>query len=91
MKPFSTFEDFTFPRDGTNVTPINGAAYGDDTARSMHMRNIEGLAEEVDRPVEEIAPLYEDILAHLKAHARVHDYLPILASKNVKHLLKHHL
>jgi hypothetical protein len=49
-----------------------------------HVRSIKLLAEELNRPVQEIAPIYEDALLHLKEHASIHDYLTILASKRVK-------
>lgn len=56
--------------------------------RAKHRLYIKNLAEEVHRPVHEVIPLYEDVLSHYKARARIHDYLPILVSKKVKFCFK---
>ncbi len=62
--------------------------YQDDNDRSRHLHNMARLAEEIAYPVQLIAPLYEQMLARLKVHATVHDFLPILVAKNVRHALK---
>ena len=54
-----------------------------------HMHVIERLADEIGLPVTEIKPLYDDIFMHMRDTASIFDYLPILVSKRVKHLLKH--
>ncbi len=71
---------------------LHGAPYpySDTGDRMKHQHVIERLAEEIHRPVQEIAPLYEDILTQLQVNARIKDFLPILVSKNVKQLLKNH-
>jgi hypothetical protein len=51
------------------------------------LRIIGRLATEVHRTVDEVEPLYEDILAHMKNSASIQDYLPILVSRRVKALL----
>jgi hypothetical protein len=55
---------------------------------SVHNHVIEQLADEVDHPVTTVKALYEDILAQMQDRATIHDYLPILVSKRVKHILK---
>ncbi len=64
--------------------------YADANDRSRHLHNMERLAQEIGRPVQELAPLYEEVLAGLNSRARIHDYVPILVSKNIKDLLRHH-
>lgn len=56
--------------------------------RLKHRLYIKNLAEEVHRLVHEVMHLYEDVLSHYKAHAKVHDYLPIFVSKKVKSYFK---
>lgn len=62
--------------------------YEDENDRSRHQHNMVRLAEEVACPVNLIEPIYEKMLARLKLQATVHDYLPILVAKNVRHELK---
>ena len=62
--------------------------YQDENDRSRHLHNMARLAEETSCPVHLIEPLYEQMLARLKLRATVHDYLPILVAKNVRHVLK---
>ncbi|MGZ3238772.1 MAG: DUF3562 domain-containing protein [Burkholderiaceae bacterium] len=69
----------------TSTTPNN--LNHNDIRRHAHV--IDQLSKEVDRPVKEIEPLYEDILTQLRAKATIHDYLAILVSKRVKYILKH--
>jgi hypothetical protein len=69
----------------TSTTPNKLNA--NDKHRHAHV--IDQLSKEIDRPVKEIEPLYEDILTQLRANAVIHDYLAILVSKRVKYILKH--
>ena len=62
--------------------------YKDDNDRSRHLHTMARLAEEVAYPVHVIEPIYEKMLARLKLQATVHDYLPILVAKSVRHVLK---
>jgi len=77
----------------TTLTPsmpnpaIPVSPYTSSEERSKHLRIIGRLANEVHRSVDEIEPLYEDILAHMKNTASIQDYLPILVSRRVKALL----
>lgn len=66
---------------------IPASPYSSNEERSKHLRVIGRLANEVHRSVDEIEPLYEDILAHMKNTASIQDYLPILVSRRVKALL----
>ena len=72
-------------RPTTHVSP-----YTDANDRSRHWHNMERLAEETGRPVLELAPLYEEVLANYNRRARIQDYVPILVSKNIKELLRRH-
>lgn len=80
----TTLELSSFP-----AAPVLQVSYADTRDRDKHMHVMERLAEEVDRPLQEVKPLYEDILMHLRDSARIRDYLPILVSKRVKRLLQH--
>jgi hypothetical protein len=66
---------------------IHASPYSNPDEQHQHERIIGNLATEVSRSVEEIEPLYEDILAHMKDTASVQDYLPIFVSRRVKALL----
>ena len=66
---------------------LSASPYANTEERSQHQRIIGRLAVEVHRSVDEIEPLYEDILSHMKQSASVQDYLPILVSRRVKELL----
>jgi len=59
----------------------------DAQEQAKHAGVIERLALELERSVVEVRPLYEDILAQLRAQACVGDYLPILVSKRIRRLL----
>lgn len=60
----------------------------DSRERSRHFGEITLLAEELGRPVAEIAQLYDDVLDYLRAHARVTDFLAVLVSKRVRALCR---
>ena len=62
--------------------------YQNENDRSRHLHTMARLAEEIACPIDLIEPLYEQLLAHLKQQATVHDYLPILVAKSVRHALK---
>jgi len=86
MKPFSTINVLTPPRS-RNRRVLPRPLYDDANDRGKHMRNVESLAAEVQKPFAEVIPLYEDTLARLKAKAVITDYLPILVSKRVKFII----
>lgn len=67
---------------------LDKSSYFDTQNELRQLRYIELLAEELNRPVQEITPVYEDVLMHLKEQARIQDYLVIFASKRVKLLFK---
>jgi uncharacterized protein DUF3562 len=54
-----------------------------------HLYVIETLAEETNRPVEEVKQLYAETLVLLGSDARVKDYLIVLTSKKVRDLLRY--
>jgi hypothetical protein len=62
--------------------------YTDTNDRMKHYREIQAIADDLQRPIPEIAPLYEDVLEYLRAHAHVTDFLPILVSKRVRELCR---
>jgi hypothetical protein len=52
-------------------------------------QSIKDLAEEIDRPVEQVNSIYVSILNNLKSSSRIQDYLHVLASKKVRDDLRH--
>ena len=54
-----------------------------------HLYVIETLAEETNRPLEEVKQLYAETLLLLGSDARVQDYLIVLTSKKVRDVLRH--
>lgn len=62
--------------------------YLDDHDRDRHRRSMAAVADEVDRPFEEVSAIYEDVLRQLAAEASILDYLPVLVSKRVRRMYK---
>ena len=62
----------------------------DPTEQVKHRRYIEILADEISRPVEEVAPVYDDVMADLKASALVADFVPIFAWRRARAILVPH-
>jgi hypothetical protein len=56
-----------------------------------HLASIRVLSDEVGRPFDEIAAVYQRELLRLSEHASVVDYLPVLVSKHVRQLYRHRL
>lgn len=54
-----------------------------------HLQAIKALAEEIDRPVEDVSRIYASTLENLKTSARIQDYLPVLAVKKVRDKMRH--
>lgn len=54
-----------------------------------HLKAIEALAKEIDRPVEVVGKIFMSALENLKLSARIQDYLIVLASKKVRDVLHH--
>jgi hypothetical protein len=67
------------------VDPIS---HGEAMDMRKHMRFIESIAEEMQQSIQEIVPLYDEVLEALRARARIEDYLPILVAKRVRRILR---
>lgn len=63
---------------------LNKSLYIDTQDELWHLRYIQILAQELGRPEQEITPLYEDVLMHLKEQAKIETYLAIFTSRRVK-------
>lgn len=50
---------------------------------------LRALAQETNRPIEFIADLYDDEVAHLQASSRVKKFIEVIASRRVKERLLH--
>ena len=64
------------------------AAGTDERERKRHAGAIEAIARELDRPIQEVSVLYEDVLLYLRERASILDYLPVLATKKVRELCR---
>lgn len=56
-----------------------------------HLATIQAISDDVGRPFEEIAAVYQIELLRMAAHAAVVDYLPVLVEKHVRAFYKHRL
>lgn len=63
---------------------LNKSLYIDSQDQLKHLQYIELLAKELNRPVQEITFMYEDVLMHLKEQAKIQNYLAIFASRRVR-------
>jgi hypothetical protein len=72
------------PVQQDNSDLLDDDIYANGNDKQLHLRAVLAIADEIDRPIEEIADLYEDVLKHMQARASISDYLPILVSKRVK-------
>lgn len=79
-------------RYGRFILPgiLHRSPYTDNDDRSRHSLYIRALADETHEPIEEIALLYKNVLMHLKAGAKVPDFLPIFVAKKVKQRFREH-
>ncbi|MEC5161337.1 hypothetical protein ACFDR9_002361 [Janthinobacterium sp. CG_23.3] len=64
-------------------------ARSESASTTRHMESIHALCNEIDRPFEELAALYQWELARLTAIASVWDYLPVLVVKHVREIYRH--
>jgi hypothetical protein len=62
--------------------------YSDVNERMQHFGEVQSIADDLHRPIPEIAQLYEGVLEYLSAHAQVTDFLPVLVSKKVRELCR---
>lgn len=70
---------------------VSGRAYsflhgelGEQSAQDKHAAAIETIAEEIGRPVHEVAAVYEQILHKMESTAAVPDFLMVLVAKKVR-------
>ncbi|QDZ27097.1 DUF3562 domain-containing protein [Noviherbaspirillum sp. UKPF54] len=73
-----------------NASQTDGTIYTDSHDRQRHRGSMQAIADEMHRPLDEIAELYEEILGQMKATAQIPDYLPVLVSKKVKQMCRQH-
>jgi alanine dehydrogenase len=64
-----------------------GSLYQDNEEEALHRDAIEALAQEVRQPVANVKTVYENEFFRLKSDARVHDYLPLFASRRARETL----
>lgn len=57
------------------------------TEHVKHQRDIDLLADELRRPIEDIEPVYDDVMMHLKETAKITDFVAIFAWRRTRALL----
>lgn len=63
---------------------LDDCSYIDAQERLKHLRCIEMIAVKLNRPAEEVAFLYEEVLMQFAKKAVIRQYLTIFTSKKVK-------
>ncbi|HEV2608744.1 MAG TPA: DUF3562 domain-containing protein [Noviherbaspirillum sp.] len=76
--------------DDASSNAATDSIYTDVQDRDKHQNVMQSIADELDRPMHEIAGMYEAILKDLRTQAAIDDYLPVLVSKRVKEAYRHH-
>ena len=71
-------------RRATHLLPVERSA----STLQRHVASIQAICDEVGRPFEEIAGVYQCELLRMAAGAAVVDYLPVLVGKHVRALYK---
>lgn len=69
---------------GPEILDDQRAQYREACERKSARREIEALARDLARRPEEIADVYTELYADLKAHARVCDYVRVFAARQVR-------
>lgn len=67
-----------------NRTLPHGSDQDAPPLNRRHSESIEAIAQELELPVDDVAPRYEAVLRELMAEAQIGDYLPILVAKRVR-------
>lgn len=62
--------------------------YDNDAEERQHAKAIQMLARDLGMPEKKIRELYEEFLCSIKGGARIKDYLTVLASRNVKDVIR---
>lgn len=66
----------------------NTCEYENESELAQHADAMHGLARDLGLAVQDIRGFYEEILCNIKDGARIKDFLVILASRNVKDLVR---
>lgn len=64
--------------------PLTPAARREAGEQARLRREIDAIARELNRPIDEISALYAQLYADLKSRALVTDYLPVLVARKVR-------
>src|SRR6516164_378574 len=66
---------------------VLGAVLVDRTTHRQHI--VAELAQELDIPAEQVDCAYQRELGRLEVEARIHEFVPLLAARKVRSVLKH--
>lgn len=78
--------DYRVPGAAPGQAGEDGWPPMDMPAFRRHVASVRALCDEVGRPFDEVADVYQCELLRLLAHASVADYLPVLVAKRVRQL-----
>ena len=62
--------------------------YRTTSEQHLHTQAMESLAEELQRDVQDVAPVYERAYLDLSENARVRDFLPLFVARRARTLLQ---
>ena len=71
-------------RERGQVTNLKNALYDSPDEEALHQHAIQNLADETNRPVDEVRSIYESAYLRLKPQARITDYLPVLVARRTR-------
>lgn len=67
-----------------NEHPRRDSAFLEACEQRRRHLDIEAIARDLERPLPEVAELYNDLYATLKSRAQVTDFLPVLVARKVR-------
>lgn len=76
----------TVERRGDSMDPKS--IYESEEQKNQHLRAIQILVKEIEKPGDEISRLYHLVLEEYEKEAKVKIFLPILISKRVREMIK---
>lgn len=71
-------------RQDTASAPLAGI---EPDQQQLHLRVVESIANDMQRSVQEILLLYDQVLREMHDEAQIRDYLPIFVSRRVRSIL----
>lgn len=77
-----------FETDPHADTVMRHDLYASRSEQNRHLHEMRRIAVELNRPLAQIMPPYQDLLAAMRARAKVTDFLPVLVARKVRERYK---